>query len=175
MSRWWWLLLAIPLLGVLGYWLLTARTHLKIGDTAPEFSLVGSDGQTHRLSELRGRTVILAWYPRAFTPGCTSECKSLAASGKQLDELNVAYFAASTDTAEKNSDFAKSIGANYPILSDPSGEAATAYGVKTPFGFANRTTFVIDGAGIIRHIENSVDTADHAGQMVNVVRRLTKP
>lgn len=164
MSRWWWLLL-IPILGAVGYWLFTARTHLVVGDPAPEFALVGSDGQTHRLSELRGRTVILAWYPRAFTPGCTSECQSLADSGKQLDALNIAYFAASTDTAEKNRKFAKSIGASYPILSDPTGEAAAAYGVRTPLGVANRTTFVIDGAGVIRHIENSVDTGDHAGQL----------
>ncbi len=68
MSRWWWLLLAIPLLGALGYWLVTAKTHLKAGDSAPEFSLIGSDGQTHNLSNLRGRVVVLAWYPPAFTP-----------------------------------------------------------------------------------------------------------
>jgi len=172
MSRWWWLLLAIPLLGVLGYWLVTARTHLKVGDPAPEFALVGSDGATHKLSDLRGRVVVLAWYPRAFTPGCTSECKSLAASGKQLDDLNIAYFAASTDTAEKNRDFAKSVGANYPILSDPTGETAAAYGVKTPLGFASRVTFIIDPAGFIRDIEPSVETGDHAGQIAGKVREL---
>lgn len=171
MSRWWWLLL-LPLLGAVGYWLFTARTHLQVGDPAPEFALVGSDGQTHKLSDLRGRVVVLAWYPRAFTPGCTSECKSLAASGKQLDELNVVYFAASTDTAEKNSDFAKSVGANYPILSDPSGEAAAAYGVKTPLGFASRVTFIIDQAGVIRDIEPSVETGDHAGQIATKVNEL---
>jgi peroxiredoxin Q/BCP len=172
MSRWWWLLLAIPLLGALGYWLVTARTHLKVGDPAPEFALIGSDGQTHKLSDLRGRVVVLAWYPRAFTPGCTSECKSLAASGKQLDELNIAYFAASTDTVEKNRDFAKSVGANYPILSDPTGKAAAAYGVKTPLGFASRVTFIIDPAGVIRDIEPSVETGDHAGQIAGKVREL---
>jgi peroxiredoxin Q/BCP len=172
MSRWWWFLLAIPLLGAVGYWLFTARTHLRVGDPAPEFALVGSDGQTHRLRDLRGRVVVLAWYPRAFTPGCTSECKSLANDGKLLDDLNIAYFAASTDSAEKNRDFAKSVGANYPILSDPTGETAAAYGVKTTVGFAARVTLIIDQAGIIRHIEPSVETTGHARQLAEKVSEL---
>jgi peroxiredoxin Q/BCP len=172
MSRWWWLLLAIPVLGWIGYRMVTAETHLRVGESAPDFSLLGSDGKTHRLSDLRGKFVVLAWYPRAFTPGCTSECKSLAESGKQLDDLNIAYFAASTDTAEKNRDFAKSLGASYPILSDPTGTAAAAYGVKTPLGIASRVTFIIDQVGIIRDIEPSVESADHAGQIAGKVKEL---
>lgn len=172
MSRWWWLLLAIPLLGCLGYWLLTARTHLQVGDAAPDFALPGSDGQSHSLSALRGKIVVLAWYPRAFTPGCTSECTSLSKSGAQLKELGVVYFAASTDSPEKNRDFAKSVGADYPILSDPTGSVAKAYGVLTPIGFANRTTFIIDAQGVIRHIESSVETSDHAAQLAKTIRGL---
>ncbi len=172
MSRWWWLLLALPILGWIGYRMVTAQSHLRVGDPAPDFSLPGSDGKTHRLSELRGKIVVLAWYPRAFTPGCTNECTSLSRGGAQLKELGVVYFAASTDTPEKNRDFAKSVGANYPILSDPQGSVAKAYGVLTPLGFANRTTFIIDAQGIIQQIEASVETGDHAGQLANAIRGL---
>ncbi len=172
MSRWWWLLVAIPVLGWIGYRMATAQTPLRAGDVAPDFSLPGSDGQMHSLRELRGRVVVLAWYPRAFTAVCTSECKSLATGGSTLKDLNVAYFAASTDDAAKNRDFAKSIAADYPILSDPDGSVAKAYGVLTTLGFANRTTFIIDGQGIIRHVERSVESSDHAGQLAKKIREL---
>lgn len=172
MSRWWWLLLALPILGWIGYRMVTVQTHLRVGDPAPDFSLLGSDGQTHRLSELSGKIVVLAWYPKAFTPGCTNECTSLSRGGAQLKKLGVVYFAASTDTPEKNHDFAESVSADYPILSDPDGSVARAYGVLTKLGFANRTTFIIDAKGVIRHIETSVETGDAAGQLAKTIRGL---
>src|SRR5271157_6065862 len=96
---------------------------LKVGDMAPDFNLPGSDGQIHRLSDYRGRqAVVLAWFPKAFTPGCTTECKAIAAGQAKLQDFEAAYFAASVDLPKKNRDFAKSVGAQYPILSDPGGE-----------------------------------------------------
>jgi peroxiredoxin Q/BCP len=172
MSRWWWLLLVIPLLGGLGYSLFTARTHLRVGDVAPDFSLPGSDGQMHSLAALRGKTVVLAWYPRAFTPGCTSECTSLSKGGAMLKERGVIFFAASTDSAEKNRDFAESVSANYPILSDPDGKVAKSYGVLTPLGFSDRTTFIIDPEGRLKHIITSVETTDHANQIAQFIKLL---
>ena len=76
---------------------------LKVGDLAPDFNLPGSDGKTYRLSDYRGKqAVVLAWFPRAFTPGCTAECKLMAQHGPKLREFDVAYFTASVDTPEKN-------------------------------------------------------------------------
>ena len=57
---------------------------LKVGDKAPDFSLVGSDGKTHKLSDLRGKTVVVAWFPKAFTGGCTTQCKALKESGEAI-------------------------------------------------------------------------------------------
>ena len=103
---------------------------LKVGDLAPDFSLPGSDGKTYRLSDYRGKqAVVLAWFPRAFTPGCTTECKLMAQHGAKLKDFDVAYFTASVDTPEKNKEFAQSVGADYPILSDHGGEVAREYGV----------------------------------------------
>ena len=98
----------------------------QVGDPAPEFSMVGSDGKTYKLSDLKGKAVVIAWYPRAFTGGCTKECKSFKEQGSQIREYDVAYFTASNDPVEKNTEFAKSLDADYPILSDPDSRVAKA-------------------------------------------------
>src|SRR5688500_16722931 len=88
----------------------SAAEPLKVGDTAPDFTMVGSDGKTYKLSELTksGKAVVVAWYPRAFTGGCTKECASFKEQGGKIREYNVAYFTASNDPAEKNKEFAQS-------------------------------------------------------------------
>src|SRR5688572_25089530 len=78
-------------------------TVVKVGDMAPDFSLQGTDGKTHRLSDYRGKqAVVIAWFPKAFTQGCTIECKSLAENGDKIQKYQVAYFMASTDKLEDN-------------------------------------------------------------------------
>ena len=107
---------------------------LDVGDLAPDFALTGSDGKTHRLSDFKGKqAVVIAWFPKAFTGGCTKQCKSFSANGTELRKFNVAYFTASCDPLEAkkgNANFAKSLDADYPILSDPSKETAKKYGVS---------------------------------------------
>ena len=94
------------------------------------FSLQGSDGKTYTLEQFKGKSaVVIAWFPKAFTGGCTNECKSLRANSKALKDLNVAYFTASVDTPEENKKFAESLDLDYPILSDPDKTVAKAYGV----------------------------------------------
>ena len=109
---------------------------LKVGDTAPAFSLPGTDGKTHKLAEYKGKAVVIAWYPAAFTSGCTAECKSFAENGPVLKQFDVAYFMASVDTPEKNKAFAEQEKANFPLLSDPDKTVATAYGVLNARGVA---------------------------------------
>src|SRR4051794_37696040 len=89
----------------------TARAdELKVGDKAPPFSLVGSDGKTYALADFKGKqAVVLAWFPKAFTGGCTKECKSIGASSAKLKPLGIAYFTASVDTPEVNKKFAESL------------------------------------------------------------------
>ena len=126
---------------------------LKVGDTAPDFTLQGTDGKAHKLSDYRGKqAVVLAWFPKAFTQGCTIECKSLAANGDRIRKFDVAYFMVSVDPLEGeggNLAFAKSESADFPLLSDPTKETATKYGVLNPKGMASRWTFYIDKAGKI--------------------------
>lgn len=133
---------------------------LKVGDTAPEFSLPGTDGKTHKLSDYRGKAVVLAWYPAAFTGGCTIECKSFRDAGAAIQAFDVAYFMASVDTPERNLEFAKMEQANFPMLSDPEKRVAAAYGVLGPAGTAPRAarwTFYIGPDGKILFIDKTVN------------------
>ena len=154
-------------------------TVVKVGDMAPDFSLPGTDGKTHKLSDYRGKqAVVIAWFPRAFTQGCTIECKSLAENGDKIKKYNVAYFMASVDPLEENIKFAKATSvklgdqvvekkeADFPMLSDPTKEVATTYGVLNPKGFANRWTFYIDRNGKVAAIDTAVRPASSAEDMI---------
>ena len=150
---------------------------LKEGDTAPEFSLQGSDGKTHKLSDYKGKkAVVLAWYPKSFTPGCTAECKSMRASSADLKKYDAVYFAVSCDTAEQNKKFAESLDADYPILADPTCETAKAYGVLPPEKkVASRVTFYIGKNGKILYVDNKVKTANHGADIAAKLKELGVP
>ena len=154
------------LLGAVG-WLASwgaAAEPPKVGDPAPPFSLQGSDGKIYSLADYKGKSaVVLAWFPKAFTPGCTKECKSFAEGSAALRGLNVAYFTASVDAPEDNKRFAESLGCDYPILSDPEKSVARAYGVvHEGRALPERWTFYIDREGIIRAIDKSVNPTNAA-------------
>jgi peroxiredoxin Q/BCP len=144
---------------------------LRAGDVAPAFALQGSDGKMHRLSDYKGKTVVIAWFPKAFTGGWTAECKSLRESGENIRSFaNVVYFAASVDDAETNKKFAEHVEADYPILSDPEKKVATAYGVvDAQHQFAARWTFYIGPDGKILDVDPKVSPKT-AGE--DVVKKL---
>jgi len=135
---------------------------LSVGDIAPEFTLPGSDRRAYQLIDFRGRqAVVMAWFPKAFTGGCTTECRSLGASQQVLRGFNVQYFAASVDSPRTNAEFAASLGLPYPILCDETKETARAYGVLTSSGFPRRWTFYIGLDGRILDIDKQVHPATH--------------
>ena len=156
---------------------------LKVGDMAPKFSLQGTDGNTHALSDYKDKqAVVVAWFPRAFTRGCTIECKSLAENGDKIRQFDVAYFMASVDPLEDNIRFANATSvtlgegadamvvekeaADFPMLSDPTKDVATRYGVLSARGTASRWTFYIDKTGRIAAIDKMVSPATSAEDML---------
>jgi thioredoxin-dependent peroxiredoxin len=152
-----------------------ARAELKVGDTAPEFKMEGSDGKTYSLAELnkQGKAVVVAWFPRAFTGGCTKECTSFKTDGAKMRGYEVAYFTASNDPAADNKRFAESLGADYPILSDPDSSVAKAYGVLNANGkAAQRWTFYIGADGKILAIDKSVKTETHGADVAGKLGEL---
>src|SRR5690554_4959869 len=146
---------------------------LEVGDMAPDFELPGSDGETYRLADYRGeQAVVLAWFPRAYTSGCTIECKSLAENGHLIREYNVTYFMASVDPLSKNKGFAAETGADFPLLSDEDKSVAKAYGVLHPLGFARRHTVYIGKDGRVLKIETDVKPATSAEYMATTLGEL---
>jgi peroxiredoxin Q/BCP len=133
---------------------------LKVGDMAPDFTLPATDGKTYKLSSFKGKqAVVVAWFPKAFTRGCTIECKSLAEGSAKLKMYDAAYFMASVDPIDGdqgNKAFAESMKADFPLLSDSTKATAQKYGVLTPRGFSDRWTFYIDKQGKIAHIDKDV-------------------
>lgn len=148
--------------------LASAADALEVGDMAPDFNLAGSDGNSYRLSDYRGvQAVVVAWFPRAFTSGCTIECKSLADNGDKIRQFDVSYFMASTDPLEKNIAFAAETNADFPLLSDPDKSTAAAYDVLMPvIGLAKRHTFYIAIDGTIAYIDRNINAATSAEDMV---------
>jgi peroxiredoxin Q/BCP len=148
-----------------------AHVLLEPGDFAPGFTLPASDGRTYQLIDFRERQpVVIAWFPKAFTGGCTAECRSLGTSDRALRAFNVQYFAASADSPRTNEEFAASVGMTYPILCDETKETARAYGVLNSSGFPSRWTFYIGLDGRILAIDKQVHAATHGH---DVAARLT--
>ncbi|MCA9085525.1 MAG: peroxiredoxin [Planctomycetaceae bacterium] len=147
---------------------------LKVGDKAPAFELKGSDGKTYRLADFKGnKTVVVAWFPKAFTGGCTKECISFREQGESVRQYKVAYFTASCDTVEDNTAFSKKLELDYPILSDPEKKVAEAYGVVHE-GRPNpeRWTFIIGEDGLIKAIDKGVKTTTHAEDVAAKLKEL---
>ncbi len=149
---------------------------LKVGDKAPDFTLKASDGKTYSLSDFKGKKgVVIAWFPKAFTGGCTAECKSFRANSDSLKSTNVAYFTASVDPVDGekgNAAFARSLDLDYPILSDPEKTTAKAYGVLNARGMSDRWTFYIDKDGIIKEIDKKIATGKAGEDVVSKVKSL---
>ena len=164
---------------------------LKVGDPAPNFKLQATDGKTYQLSDFKNKkAVVVAWFPKAFTQGCTIECKSLAENGDRIRKYDVAYFMASVDPLDDNIRFAKAttvdvIGtgqklekkeADFPLLSDPNKDTAKAYGVLAANGaFAQRWTFYIDRNGRISYIDKAIKPATSAEDMIARLGELKVP
>lgn len=151
-----------------------AQAELKVGDPAPDFSLQASDGKTYKLADFKGKqAIVVAWFPKAFTRGCTIECKSLAENGHLIKKYDVTYFMASVDPVEENAKFGAEHKADFPLLSDPTKKIATAYGVLNgERGFANRWTFYIGKDGKILDIDKAVKPDTSAEDMASKLGQL---
>jgi peroxiredoxin len=142
------------------------HTNLKVGDTAPDFTLPSTAGGAVKLSDFRGKAnVVLAFFPAAFTGGCTKEMLAYQAGIAKFEGSETKVFGISADNTPSQSEFAKQLKLAFPLLSDfARREVIAKYGVLWPDrGFANRATFVVDTEGKIVHIEEGSGAVDPTG------------
>ena len=145
---------------------------LMIGSQAPDFTVTLGSGERFTLSEHRGRNVVLFFYPRAFTPGCTAEVDGFCESYDDLSAGNAVVIGISTDSVDRVKRFGEAVGTPFDLGSDKAGEIRRLYDVERRFGLGtSRVTYVIDGDGVIRgafhnefqvasHIQNALRTLE---------------
>lgn len=149
------------------------------GDPAPDVMLAASGGRTVSLAALRGQPVVLYFYPKADTPGCTREACAFQEALPQLDKIGVAVIGVSRDKMPPIEQFAEKYGLKFPLASDEDGRVAEAYGTwveKSNYGRKymgmERTTFLIDKDGRIAKIWRKVKVDGHADQVMAAARTL---
>lgn len=172
------ILVLITLLVMVGFLLLYNYnkkdiTPLRVGDTAPNFALKDSAGITRTLSEFHGRPIILYFYPKADTPGCTTQACSLRDSYDDFVKNNITVIGISYDTPENQKIFKEKYNLPFILLSDSQKTVAKKYGAyQGPLNdlFPNRITFIIDPSGRIKKILHKVDVQSHTAQVLKAAQ-----
>lgn len=126
-------------------------SRIEIGDQAPDFELLGTYAGRFKLTEHRGRWVVLAFYPGDFTPVCTRQFCSYRDAADHLDDLDAEVIGISPQSVSSHERFAAEHGLTVPLLADPEHATARAYGVVGPGGLVRRSIFIIDPQGTVRY------------------------
>lgn len=144
---------------------------LKVGDPAPDFRLQDHTGRERTLGEFRGKRVILWFYPKADTPGCTKEGCGFRDRSRDYDKLGAVILGASFDGVKENAAFAAKYGYDFPLLCDPQRSLGMAYGAceepKAPY--AARITYVIGADGRIERVVDKVDAKSHPSTLLEEI------
>jgi peroxiredoxin Q/BCP len=144
-----------------------AKIMLKDGQTAPDFSLMGNDGQMHKLSDFKGQYVVLYFYPKDETPGCTTEACSFRDNISAITKTGTKVIGVSVQDVASHKDFVKQYGLNFLLLADNQKKVSKEYGVlNTAWGMDNRVTFIINPDGKIVKIYPKVDPNGHAKEVL---------
>ena len=150
-----------------------AQITLKEGDTAPNFSLKGNDGKMHKLSSFRGKYVVLYFYPKDETPGCTTEACTFRDNISSITEDGAKVIGVSVQDVKSHEDFTKKYGLNFLLLADPEKKVVKEYGVfNDKWDMANRVTFIIDPKGKIVKIYPKVDPKESATEVLAELKTL---
>ena len=152
---------------------------LATGDAAPDFTLPDQNGEPTTLSSLRGRTVVLYFYPKASTPGCTTQACGVRDHLPAYEEANAVVLGVSPDPVKKVRKFHDDEGLNFTLLADEDHAVSEEYGVwaeksmygRTYWGVV-RSTFLIDGEGVVRHVIPKVTPKTHDEQVLAALKEL---
>jgi peroxiredoxin Q/BCP len=155
-----------------------ATAPLQVGEPAPAFTLPDADGKAHQVGEWRGHWLVLYFYPRDDTPGCTAEAQNFRDSLPAFAAVNANIVGISLDDGASHRAFADKQHLPFTLLSDPGGTVALRYGSLTNLGimhFAKRQTYLIDPEGLVAKVYLKVDPAEHVQQLLADIRSLANP
>ena len=148
-------------------------THLKVGDKAPDFRAQDEQGNTITLADYKGKKLVVFFYPKASTPGCTAEACNLNDNYDRFKAKGYEIIGVSADNAKRQANFKNKYGFQYPLLADEDKAVIEAFGVWGPKKFMgkeydgiHRTTFVIDENGVLENVITKVKTKAHTSQIL---------
>ena len=149
----------------------------EVGKTAPDFSLTTGDGSQVRLKDYKGKWVVLYFYPKDFTSGCTLEAKNFQRDLAKYEQAGVVVLGVSVDSAQSHKDFCAKEGLNFKLLSDPGGTVSAQYGSTMEYQgakMAARNTFIINPKGEIAKVYTGVKPAEHSDQVLKDLAQMQK-
>jgi len=141
---------------------------LAVGAVAPDFSTVDDQGQTVSLKDFQGKTVVLYYYPKDDTPGCTKEAQSFRDKYEQYQDKDMVVLGVSMDDQASHKMFKEKYGLPFQLLVDQDGTITKAYDVDGG-GYSKRVTYIIDGEGKIAHVDQNVKTQTHAQDILSTL------
>jgi len=152
---------------------------LNEGSKAPDFELQDQNGKVHKLSDYRGKWVVLYFYPKDLTPGCTTEACKFRDEFPKFEGVNAVVFGVSKDSIARHEKFASKYELSFPLLSDEEGKLCGDFGVwqeKSMYGRKYmgivRSTFIIDPQGIVAKVYPKVKVKEHAAEVLNDLREM---
>ena len=169
---------AVLMIAMLGYRSYAMAGELpKVGSFAPNFKLNDAQGKTHQLADYAGNYVVLYFYPKDDTPGCTKEACQFRDDLAKLEKLGAKVVGVSVDNSDSHANFAKKYHLPFPLLSDTDGKVADSYGALSHLivvKIAKRYTFLIDPLGKIAQVYTKVDTSKHSQQIIDDLNNIQK-
>ena len=142
-------------------------SNISVGKKAPNFKYIDSDGNLLSLSDHKGQKVLIYFYPRDNTPGCTKQACSLRDSMDDLLEKNIKVIGVSKDSEKSHANFKSKFNLNFDLVPDPDKKIISSYGVLNEKGSANRKSFLVDEQGKILFIWDKVKAASHGEEVLS--------
>ncbi len=151
---------------------ITMTSLLNVGDKAPDFESVDDNGRKVSLHDFRGKTVVLYFYPKDDTPGCTTEACSFRDNLEEFRKRGVEVLGVSIDSERSHKNFKEKYSLNFPLVADKSREIVEKYGATGDSKSAKRITFIIDGNGRIAYVYGKVTPKDHSLEVLKKLQEL---
>ncbi|GFE69775.1 peroxiredoxin [Chroococcus sp. FPU101] len=142
---------------------------LAVGTVAPNFTTIDDEGKTVSLSDFKGKVVVMYFYPKDDTPGCTKQAQSFRDNYEQYQNQEMVVLGVSMDDEASHKAFKEKYGLPFQLLVDKDGKITQAYDVSGG-GYAKRVTYIIDAEGNISYVDDKINTATHAEDLLKVVR-----